>query len=413
MAKRIIGLVIMMWFCLSVVNWQLTSGTGPGSHCTPGSTSASAGGSSVTLNSGGYTCKTPPANPTRTHGGGGSGYVCSQHGLGNGLSVSESGGKLHISFSGKTVGQGASAILSAWSAYKNCVTTAPTLSQVVCGTIHDASHNLQSCYVNLRINPIKWSGAPTSTPGNPGTLINVPAITQSCEAHFNPGVQASKVSITGVNVLPSAKWLLNLPVEYAYSSTAAPTVSFQGSTGTSCHVAIGNKISGTVNVGASGLAYNVVPGPATVQMVQYGSNTPVGPSQLCNYHNNTLIPVSQIPNYQGDLPAYQSFFQSHQVCTFTPSGASFQGVAFNKTPIQFYITRSWIIHYSYTESSSVSVTQSGHTQVLSNSSAPHSGVTSVTASYRSPTPLRVLYIVGQECSFIRGTVTCPQTRSAG
>ncbi len=407
--KRIVGLVIMMWFCLSVVNWQLASnGVGPGSHCTPGSTSASATGSSVTVGTSGYTCKTPPANPTHTHGGGGSTAVCRTWVPGASTSVVK--GTLTVNYSGGVPPNEVSRVLAALAAYASCNTTAPQHHQVQCMAAVAGPSN---CSVIFTTKASGWGSVPSSIPGNPATLINVAGVTKSCEASFNPGVQASKVSITGVNVLPSAKWLLNLPVEYAYSSTAAPTISFQGSTGTSCHVAIGKKISGAVNVGASGLTYSVVPGPATVQMVLYGSNTPVGPSQSCNYHNNALVPPSQIPNYQGNLPAYQSFFQGHRICTFTPSGTSFQSVAFQKQPIQFYITKSWIIHYSYNESSAVSVTQAGHTQVLSNSSAPHSGVTSVTASYRSPTPLRVLYIVGQECSFIRGTVTCPQTRSAG
>ena len=406
MVRRLIGLFIVMALILSAGGTQLSSGNGGSSYTT--STSSNSG--SLTVSTTGQTTTTTSVpGSTTPAGSGGNNYVCSQHGLGSGLSVNTSGGYLHISYSGWSKNTADTAILAAWSAYKNCVTTAPSISNVICSPFSSGTVITYVCSVSLKIKPVKWTGAPGSSPGNPGTLVNVAAITQSCEASFNPGVQASKVSITSVNVLPSAKWLLNLPVEYAYSNTAAPTVSFQGSTGTSCHVAIGKKISGTVSVGASGLTYNVTPGPATVQMVLYGSNTPVGPSQSCNYHNNALVPPSQITNYQGNLPAYQTFFQGHRVCTFTPSGTSFQSVAMQKQPIQFYIKRSWTVNYSYTESSSVSVTQSGKTQNVGSSSATVSNSIPVTATFRSPDPIRVMYIVGQECSFVNGTVSCPQS----
>lgn len=403
--KRLIGFLVIMTLVLSAGSMQLASGTKPKATCSASTTSSgSATGSSVTVGVSGYTCKTPATPSSTSPGAGGSTAVCRTWVPGASTSVVK--GTLTVNYSGGVPPNEVSRVLAALAAYASCNTTAPQHHQVQCMAAVAGPSN---CSVIFTTKASGWGSVPSSSPGNPATLINIASVTRSCEAHFNPGVQASKVSITGVNVLPSVKWLLNLPVEYAYSNTAAPTVSFQGSTGTSCHVAIGKKISGTVSVGASGLTYNVTPGPATVQMVLYGSNTPVGPSQSCNYHNNALVPPSQITNYQGNLPAYQTFFQGHRICTFTPSGTSFQSVAMQKQPIQFYITKSWIIHYSYNESSAVSVTQAGKTQALNNSSTPRSGVTSVTASYRSPNPIQVMYIVGQECSFIRGTVTCPQS----
>ncbi len=413
MVRRLIGLFAVMALILSAGGTQLTGSTGGGSGSYTTSTSPNSG--SVTVSTTGQTT-TNPASPGSSSGGGsgssggGGGYVCNKNGLPISTSVN-SKGYLTIQYTGSAIGLTPQDI-SGYQQYASCVTSAQQKSQVQCSvisTMAGAAAYLKSCQVKLNIVPVKWTGAPGSSPGNPGTLVNVAAITQSCEASFNPGVQASKVSITSVNVLPSAKWLLNLPVEYAYSNTATPTVSFSGSTGTSCHVAIGKKISGTVSVGASGLTYNVTPGPATVQMVLYGSNTPVGPSQSCNYHNNALIPPSQITNYHGNLPAYQTFFQGHRVCTFTPSGTSFQSVAMQKQPIQFYIKRTWTVNYSYTESSSVSVTQSGKTQNVGGSSTTVSNSIPVTATFRSPGPIRVMYIVGQECSFVSGTVSCPQS----
>ena len=405
--RRLIGLFIVMALILSAGGTQLSSGNGGSSYTA--STSNNSGSLSVST-TGQTTSTSSVPGSTTPAGGGGNNYVCSKNGLPISTSVN-SKGYLTIQYAGSAIGLTPQDI-SGYQQYASCVTSAQQKIAVNCSvvsTMAGAAAYLKSCHVKLNIIPVKWTGAPGSSPANPGTLVNIPAITQSCEASFNPGVQASKVKITGVNVLPSAKWLLNLPVEYAYSDSARPTVSFSGSTGTSCHVAIGKKISGAVSVGASGLTYNVTPGQTTVQMVLYGSNTPVGPSQSCNYHNNALVPPSQIPDYQGNLPAYQSFFQGRRICTFTPSGTSFQSVAFNKTPIQFYITRSWTVNYSYTESSSVSVTQSGKTQNVGGSSTTVSNSIPVTATFRSPGPIRVMYIVGQECSFVSGTVSCPQS----
>jgi hypothetical protein len=404
LVRRFIGVSVVMVLILSAGGTQLTTNTGPPPKHNPPPPNDTG---TVTISTSGQTTSTP-ASTGRTgghsSGGGGGGYVCSKNGLPISTSVNSSG-YLTISYTGSTGGITAQTIQK-YQQYADCVTSAKQQMSTTCHM-----HMVNGCIESLNITPIKWSGGSVGSNGSPGTLVNIPAVIKTCKASFSPQVQSSKVSITGLQVFPQTKWLLNLPVEYAYSSSATPTVSFQGATGKSCNVAIGKAISGSVNLSASGLSYHVSSGPAKVSMTVFGQpGNVIATSQACDYHNNTLIPPSQLPNYQGNLAAYQTYFQGHRICTVTPSGTSFQSVAVHKTPIQFDLTRNWEVSYSYNESSSVSITQSGKTSSAGGSSTSVSGTVPITATYRSPTPIYVSYIVGQECSFTSSSgIVCPQS----
>jgi len=410
MVRRLVGLLIVMALILSAGGAQLSSSTTQSSYTS--TTSNNTG--TVTVSTPGTTITTPAQAGTGSNsggGGGGGGYVCSKNGLPISTNINSSG-YLTISYGGSLESM-TTQKLSAYQQYVSCVTSAKEQTSITCqadAIIRGAASMLSGCTVKLNIVPVKWVGGSGGSPGSPGTIVNISAVVQSCKESFSPQVQSSQVSITGLQVFPQTKWLLNLPVEYAYSNSATPTVSFKGSTSKGCNVAIGKAISGSVNLSASGLSYNVSSGPANVSMTVFGQpNDVIATSQACDYHNNTLIPPSQLPNYQGNLAAYQAYFQGHHICTITPSGTSFQSVAINKTPIQFDLTRRWEVSYSYNESSSVSITQSGKTSSAGGSSTSVSGTIPVTATYRSPNPIYVSYIVGQECSFTSSSgVVCPQ-----
>lgn len=390
-----------------------------------------------------------PGSTGPTHGG--SSYVCSQRGLGSGLSVSVgSNGNLHISFSGRTVGVGPQAILSAWSAYSRCVTTSPTLSQVICSTIHDARHNLQTCYVDLKIKPVAWQH---TSPSTPPTTTTIAGATASCLAQLQqPTITVAHPSIASMSYYPAHTWLLNLPVEYAFKNAPAPAPQLTGQTSASCsatplsrsytiphqpgqkrsYTVVTNDATGSVRLQISNFATtSVTPGPASVTMALADNPTQTLASEPSCPAHSTLVAPAQLPNYQGNLPEYASYFKAHQICTITPSGLGWEQAAVGHQPIIFNLGQEWIFHTSYRVTGTITTDYSGSTVAYYPSGAvrtistynqpsttPYSGAQHnvtlpvLASEYHSP-PIAVDFVTGVECSFIRGTVTCPHTGSAG
>ena len=390
----------------------------------------------------------PPGTPASTHHG--SSVVCSQHGLGSGLSVSVSGGSLHISYHGTAAGSGKAAILAAWNAYKSCVTTSPTVASIQCSSIHDAGHFATSCSVNLGIKPTKWT---TSTPATPPGGVSILSAQSQCLAELhNPSVAVAHPQIASMSYYPAHTWLLNLPVEYSFKTSPAPAPKLIGQTSASCsttplyhsykiahqggqkriYAIVSQSATGSVHLQINGLTVtSVTPGPASVSMALASSPTQtIATEQVCPVHS-ALVAPAQLPNFQGNLTAYTAYFAAHQICTITPSGVAFENAAVSKQPVIFNLRQEWIFHASYRITGSITTDYagtttayyaSGATRVVSTystpSTTPYSGPTHNTTlvaqatEFHSP-PIAVEYVVGVECSVVRGTVSCPQTGSAG
>jgi len=413
--RRLVGLLIVMALILSAGGMQLTSQTGPTAptptqqvtaKTTSTSTSTTTSGSSGNSSSG----STPGSN-----------VVCSQNGL-RGVSVTDAGGVLHISYHGSTVGAGEASILAAWSAYKNCVTTAPTLSSISCSVIHSVGRYTSVCSISLKIKPTAWNSTHPSAPSSKITSTTQ-SETAACRASLNPSVQRGTASATSASFLPSAKWLLNLPVEYTYAKTAAPSLSLRNASKT-CAINIASTAadgfqgaSGQASVTASGFHVVSVAPDTQVELIDAVTGQVVFSTTACT-NPMPLIPLSKLPNYQGNLAGYANFFSSKGVCTLTPTGAAYQAAAVAKQPVYFRINRAWVYRYSYslTGTSTVTYSMQGH-KLPSTTSTTNFGTTTKTTVVGAPTytsaPIKIDYVTGVECSVVAGKISCPSTGSAG
>jgi len=413
--RRLIGLLIVMALILMSGGTQLTSQTGPTAPTPTQKVTAQTHGSTTSTSTGGSSGGSSSGSTP------GSNVVCSQNGL-RGVSVTDAGGVLHISYHGSTVGAGEASVLAAWYGYKNCVTTAPTLSSISCSEIHSVGHYASVCSISLKIKPTAWNSSHPSAPSSKITSTTQ-SETAACRASLDPSVQRGTASATSASFLPSAKWLLNLPVEYTYTKTAAPSLSLSNVSKT-CGISIASTAadgfqgaSGTASVTASGFHVIGVTPDTQVELIDAVTGQIVFSTTAC-VNPKPLIPLSKLPNFQGNLAGYANFFSSKGVCTLTPTGAAYQAAAVAKQPVYFKVNRAWVYRYSYslTGTSTVTYTMQGHKLPSTTSTTNFGSTTKTTAvvgpSYTSPN-VAVDYITGVECSFLKGVVSCPNTGSAG
>jgi hypothetical protein len=230
---------------------------------------------------------------------------------------------------------------TAFTQYEQCISSATGYSlQNSCANTH-LSRGVLYCTTTIKKTGISLTGTGSGS-GKPG----YPTWLQACERHLGtPKFKISqKIKAATITFAPTARWLLNLPVEYTYKPPTPPqslpaTISSNAGAGCSStpqsftqqatksdgyeyihrYLAVSANIQNIIQsvryssrTGLHGGAY-----PAS----QYGSSSQLLQPVSCHTHKSLLNP-NTLPTYSS-LSEYTSLFNNVPVCNFDPDTTAF------------------------------------------------------------------------------------------